>query len=680
MATDKERFNRFFHAMLERGVYFAPALYEAGFVSAAHSDDDIAATSRRAAAALTLSAPPTASVDHRSRRAFLRSEHRPMHIHILGICGTFMGGLAALAREAGHRVTGCDANVYPPMSDQLRALGIELIEGYGADQLALAPDLFVVGNVDHARQPADGGDPRRRRCRTRAARSGSPSTCCRAAMCSPSPARTARPRRPRCWPGSSSRAGLEPGFLVGGVPRNFGVSARLGEASTACALRDRGRRVRHRVLRQAQQVRPLPAAHRDPQQPRVRPRRHLREPGGDRAPVPPPRAHRAGAGPAGRQRREESLQRVLAMGCWSEVQRFGARKEEPGALRARGEPHAFDVLRGSLKIGARRMAAARRAQPAQRAGRDRRRRARRASRPSVAAKALAGFANVRRRLELRGTVDGIAVYDDFAHHPTAIRTTINGLRRKVGRAAHPGGVRAALQHDEARRDEGAAAVVARGSRPRVLPQRRPGLGRRRRRCSRWARRRSSATTIDALVDARRRRGAARRPRAVHEQRRLRRHPPEAARRAARPPRRRQPADGRAVTPPALPARLPLVAAVDQGAQDRPPGSPQHHPDVRVALPAAAASPRDAIRRCSRRHRGLADASAWRSSAARSAASTRPRVAERTGCRAVLLNPAVEPARDLAAHIGETTAWHSDERFDFRAEYVDELRALAAAAR
>ena len=75
-----------------------------------------------------------------------------MHIHILGICGTFMGGLAALAREAGHRVTGCDANVYPPMSDQLRALGIELIEGFGAEQLALAPDLFVVGNVVIARQ------------------------------------------------------------------------------------------------------------------------------------------------------------------------------------------------------------------------------------------------------------------------------------------------------------------------------------------------------------------------------------------------------------------------------------------------------------------------------------------------------------------------------------------------
>ena len=79
-----------------------------------------------------------------------------MHIHILGICGTFMGGLAALAREAGHRVTGCDTGVYPPMSDQLRALGIELIEGYSADQLSLKPDMFVVGNVVSRACTADG--------------------------------------------------------------------------------------------------------------------------------------------------------------------------------------------------------------------------------------------------------------------------------------------------------------------------------------------------------------------------------------------------------------------------------------------------------------------------------------------------------------------------------------------
>ena len=83
-------------------------------------------------------------------------ESPAMHIHILGICGTFMGGLAALAREAGHKVTGCDAGVYPPMSDQLRQLGIELIEGYGADQIALQPDMYVIGNVVSRKRLPDG--------------------------------------------------------------------------------------------------------------------------------------------------------------------------------------------------------------------------------------------------------------------------------------------------------------------------------------------------------------------------------------------------------------------------------------------------------------------------------------------------------------------------------------------
>jgi UDP-N-acetylmuramate: L-alanyl-gamma-D-glutamyl-meso-diaminopimelate ligase len=129
--------------------------------------------------------------------------------------------------------------------------------------------------------------------------------------------------------------------------------------------------------------------------------------------------------------REDSLQRVLAQGCWSDVVRFGARKEEPGALRARGEPHAFDVLRGSLKIARvewsllgehNQLNALAAIAAAQHAG----------VAPDVAAKALSSFVNVRRRLELRGEVNGIKVYDDFAHHPTAMRTTVNGLRRKVG--------------------------------------------------------------------------------------------------------------------------------------------------------------------------------------------------------------------------------------------------------
>jgi UDP-N-acetylmuramate: L-alanyl-gamma-D-glutamyl-meso-diaminopimelate ligase len=129
--------------------------------------------------------------------------------------------------------------------------------------------------------------------------------------------------------------------------------------------------------------------------------------------------------------REDALTRVLARGCWSEVQRFGARKEEPGALRARGEPHAFDVLRGSLKIARvdwallgehNQLNALAAIAAAEHVG----------VAPEVAAAALASFQNVRRRLELKGEAGGVKVYDDFAHHPTAMRSTVNGLRRKVG--------------------------------------------------------------------------------------------------------------------------------------------------------------------------------------------------------------------------------------------------------
>src|SRR6516164_6854458 len=159
-----------------------------------------------------------------------------MHLHILGICGTFMGGLAALAREAGHRVTGCDANVYPPMSDQLRALGIDLIEGYGTDQLALKPDLFVVGNAISRGNPLieavlDAGLPYtsgpqwladhvlgERQVLAVAGTHGKTTTTAMLA-----------------W--ILEHASLEPGFLVGGVPRNFGVSARLGRRAGANGAR-----------------------------------------------------------------------------------------------------------------------------------------------------------------------------------------------------------------------------------------------------------------------------------------------------------------------------------------------------------------------------------------------------------------------------------------------------------
>ncbi len=349
-----------------------------------------------------------------------------MHIHILGICGTFMGGLAALAREGGHTVTGCDANVYPPMSDQLRALGIELVEGFGAEQLALKPDCFVVGNVVSRGNPLieailDAGAPytsgpqwlaehvlQGRHVLAVSGTHGKTSTTSMLA-----------------W--MLEHAGLKPGFLVGGVPLNFGVSARLGAGPFVIeadeydtAFFDKRSKFVHYRPRTAV-LNNLEYDHADIFD--------------DLAAIERQFHHQIRTVPAhGRlvvNARDDNLQRVLGMGCWSEVQRFGARKEEPGALRARGEPHAFDVLRGSLKIARvewsllgehNQLNALAAIAAAEHAG----------VAPEVAAKALASFQNVRRRLELRGEAGGVKVYDDFAHHPTAIRTTVNGLRRKVG--------------------------------------------------------------------------------------------------------------------------------------------------------------------------------------------------------------------------------------------------------
>ncbi|KNZ32278.1 MAG: UDP-N-acetylmuramate:L-alanyl-gamma-D-glutamyl-meso-diaminopimelate ligase [Methylibium sp. NZG] len=363
-----------------------------------------------------------------------------MHIHILGICGTFMGGLAALAREAGHRVTGCDANVYPPMSDQLRALDIDLIEGFSADQLLLDPDLFVVGNVvtrGNALMEAilDAGRPytsgpqwlaenvlQRRHVLAVAGTHGKTTTTSMLA-----------------W--ILDCAGLGPGFLVGGVPLNFGVSARLGSlASTLAAGPVNGQRTPFVI-----EADEYDTAFFDKRskfvhyRPRTAILNNLELDHADifenLAAIERQFHHLVRTVPAkGRlvvNARDESLQRVLAMGSWSEVLRFGGRKEEPGALRSRGEPHGFDVLRGSLKIGRidwsllgehNQLNALAAIAAAEHVGVS----------PDVATKALTGFAGARRRLELRGEARGVKVYDDFAHHPTAIRTTVNGLRRKVG--------------------------------------------------------------------------------------------------------------------------------------------------------------------------------------------------------------------------------------------------------
>jgi UDP-N-acetylmuramate: L-alanyl-gamma-D-glutamyl-meso-diaminopimelate ligase len=320
------------------------------------------------------------------------------------------------------------------MSEQLRALGIDLIEGYGAEQRALTPDVFVVGNVVKRGMPLlealldDGARMTSgpqwlaehvlhgRHVLAVAGTHGKTTTT---AMLS--------------WILEQALpAGRKPGFLVGGVPLNFGVSARLGDADAPfvieadeydTALFDKRSKFVHYRPRTAV-LNNLEHDHAD-----IFP---------DLAAIETQFHHLVRTMPSrGRvvvNARDEALARVLARGCWSEVQRFGTRREEPGGLCARGEPGSFDVLRGSLKLGHvawdllgehNQMNALAAIGSAEHVG----------VAPAEACRALAGFLNVRRRLELRGEVSGVKVYDDFAHHPTAMRTTIEGLRRKVGLGA-----------------------------------------------------------------------------------------------------------------------------------------------------------------------------------------------------------------------------------------------------
>lgn len=361
-----------------------------------------------------------------------------MHIHILGICGTFMGGVAALAREAGHTVTGCDAGVYPPMSDQLRALGIELIEGYGTEQLSLQPDMFVVGNVVGRARLAD-GTPKFPLMEAILDR-GLPYTSGPQWLSE----QVLQDRHVLAVAGTHGKttttsmlawilecAGLTPGFLVGGVPLDFGVSARLGQRATGqerplfvieadeydTAFFDKRSKFVHYRPRTAV-LNNLEFDHAD-----IFP---------DLAAIERQFHHLLRTVPAsGRvvsNGLEEALARVLHQGCWSEVRSFGAAVSD---FTARGEHHAFDVLQQGRPVGRvqwslsgahNQLNALAAIAAAEHVGVD----------PGVACAALGRFQNVRRRMELRGTVADIAVYDDFAHHPTAIRTTLDGLRAQVG--------------------------------------------------------------------------------------------------------------------------------------------------------------------------------------------------------------------------------------------------------
>ncbi|MFN7835447.1 MAG: UDP-N-acetylmuramate:L-alanyl-gamma-D-glutamyl-meso-diaminopimelate ligase [Burkholderiaceae bacterium] len=347
-----------------------------------------------------------------------------MHIHILGVCGTFMGGLAQLAVALGHRVTGCDAQVYPPMSTQLQDAGIGLIEGFDAAQLALQPDLWVVGNVVSRGNPLleavlDAGLPYTsgpqwvgeqvlagRHVLAVAGTHGKTTT---AAMLA--------------WILVS--AGRQPGYLIGGVPRNFGRSALLGLAGAPFVIEadeydtaffDKRSKFVHYRPRTAI-LNNLEFDHADifPDVEAIETQFHhlvRTVPGAGRLVVNADDVH---------------LRRVLARGAWSATVFFGEGAYGGFTAQAQDEGR-FLVLRAEEAVGAvtwtlsgahNRSNALAAIAAAEHVG----------VAPAEACAALSTFQNVRRRLENRGEVGGVTVLDDFAHHPTAIATTIAGLRR-----------------------------------------------------------------------------------------------------------------------------------------------------------------------------------------------------------------------------------------------------------
>ena len=385
-----------------------------------------------------------------------------------------MGGLAVLARAAGYRVTGCDANVYPPMSEQLAALGIELIEGYDADQIRLAADVWVIGNV------VKRGNPLMEAILERGARfvsgpewlaskillgkwvlavAGTHGKTTTSAMLA--------------W--ILEDAGKAPGFLIGGVPANFGVSARAGSApyfvieadEYDTAFFDKRSKFVHYRARTAI-LNNLEFDHADIF--------------GELADIERQFHHFVrilpGNGRILSNASDPALERVLAQGCWTPVERFGAAEGWATHDVARDDS-AFDVqwrgetlgrVRWTLGGAHNRMNALAAIGAARHAGVE----------PRLACEALGRFESVRRRMELRGTVRGIAVYDDFAHHPTAIRATIAGLRARSEGAR----ILAVLEPRSNTMKAGVMKDALPGEpdagRPGVRPRRGPGMGSRRR--------------------------------------------------------------------------------------------------------------------------------------------------------------------------------------------------------
>ena len=352
------------------------------------------------------------------------------HIHILGICGTFMGGIALLAREMGYRVTGSDTAVYPPMSTQLRAAGIDLMEGYLPEHLHERPDCVVVGNAMTRGNPAveymlNHGLPYTSGPQWLAenilwdkwvlAVAGTHGKTTTSSLLA--------------W--ILEYAGMAPGFLIGGVPANFGLSARSGGSDFFVVEADeydtaffdkRSKFVHYRPRTLA--INNLEFDHADifdDIRAIQRQFHHLLRC------VP-------GQGLVVHPRGVAAIDQTLAMGCWTPLTSFGVGVDCGADWRAQllaADGTAFRLLREgeqpldinwsqcglhNVENALTAMAAARHV----------------GVMPAVAAAALAGFGGVKRRLELLGRVRDIAVYDDFAHHPTAIATTLQGLRARTG--------------------------------------------------------------------------------------------------------------------------------------------------------------------------------------------------------------------------------------------------------
>jgi UDP-N-acetylmuramate: L-alanyl-gamma-D-glutamyl-meso-diaminopimelate ligase len=624
-----------------------------------------------------------------------------MHIHILGICGTFMGGLAVLAQAAGHTVTGCDANVYPPMSTQLEAQGIKLIAGYGVEQIDLTPDLFVIGNVisrgnalmeailnrnlPYVSGPQWLGEHvlADKWVLAVAGTHGKTTTSSMLA-----------------W--ILDECGYAPGFLIGGVPLNFGISARLSgddkdsdffviEADEYdTAFFDKRSKFVHYRPRTAI-LNNLEYDHADifPNLAAIETQFHhlVRT-------IP-------GIGRVIVNGEQDALARVLARGLWSECEKFGQRSAlnaatatvaadstadstadanpAPAAIEWQWQDLAdggFDIffqgqLQGRLQwdlSGAHNRSNALAAIAA----------ARHVGVPIAAAiDALTRFKNVKRRMEVRGTVNDIAVIDDFAHHPTAIATTLAGLRQqqpqarilavleprsntmKLGemKAALPGSLALADQvfaYGEHLGWSLADALAPLGARAHCFDK------------------------LDALVDAiclqaqsgdrilvMSNGGFG----GVHERilQRLQTTAPATLPALAKAGPTLIYLHGFRSSPNSFKAKMLAGQMAQLGC-----AADYHCPHLPASPKLAIGMAEQLIQDALRAGTSLQDITLIGSSLGGYYATF---LAEKHGCRAVLLNPAVKPPRDLQQFVGVSTEYHSNARFEFKQEYIAELLAL-----